>query len=88
MSSAESVGVGAEAVSVVFGAVESEEGVGAGSEMRRREVSSRSWASRESVRPVEVVERERVRLKRCWKARRSCFRFAAREELEERMLLA
>ena len=56
----------------------------------RRDVSSRSWASRESVMLVDVEERESVRFTSCWKARRSCFFFAEREELEsaERIDLA
>ena len=64
LSSAERVGVGAGVGSVVLGAVGSEEGNGVGAAIFRREVSSRSWASRESVKPVEVADRERVRLKR------------------------
>ena len=35
-----------------------------------------------------MVERERVRLRRCLKARRSCFFFAARAEFVERIFLA
>lgn len=92
LSSAERAGadVGSEGklCSDVFGAVESEDLLDVGEETFKREVSSRSWASRESVRPVEVVEREMVCFKRRWKARRSCFRFAARDESVERMFLA
>ncbi len=45
------------------------------------EVSSKSWASRSSVRDVLVEVRERVRLRVRWKARRSCLRFAERVSL-------
>ena len=47
-----------------------------GKEMLRLLESSNSWPSRESVRVVLSVERERVLLMRRLNARRSCFFFA------------
>ena len=47
--------------------------------MLRRDVNSRSWASRESDRVVDVEERDRVRRRRCWNSRRSCLCLAGRD---------
>ena len=56
----------------------------------KRDVSSRSWASRESVRVVEALEAdfERVLLRIRLKSRSSCFFLAVRDVSVERMVFA